>query len=258
MAQQDKQVIVMQQPNARASQPVLRRELELFTMQSQQIADRFMDRVAYSLFSLELILQIIGEREDVDEVEALISTKMGDLQDAATGEIERLKMLMKKCGLGSDDAPEYTRPQVRQIFITAPLVMHFTKLLKQLDFIVAYLDTLWMNGEIDNRHHVNAAREWQSRVHKLAQYIINIEGNARRKAYRAGKAEQVDKVAPKQEFDEADTDTEAEENSEGVSDSKVAPPPSTAKKSKAAPSPATKDDAVKETETAAPDAAANA
>lgn len=223
-------VVVQQQPRTKASQPVLRREIELFTMQSQRVADRYMDRVAYSLFSLELILQIIAEREQVNEVEALITTRIGDLQEAASSEISRLQVLMKKCELTDEDAPEYTRPQVRQIFITSPLVMHFSKLLKHLDYIVVFLDTLWMNGQIDNQHHINATREWQSRLQKLGQYIVSIEGQARRNAYKAGKKEQVEKVAPQRKFKESDSDDDGADDSQVE---KEQPPTSTTKHAEA-------------------------
>lgn len=200
MAEQEKtNALVINPPRSKISQPVLHRAILLHTMQAQRVADRSLDRVSYGLFSIELILQIIGQREDIDEVEESISTRVGTIHTDMTDELSRLEEVQKAHGLEPDDCPVYTSEATREVYITSPLTMQFMELIGLLDKIVIHLDMLWLNGKATNRAHVNSTFEWQQRLNKLATFIISLETRSRKRAQEVGKSEQVKSVAPEKD-----------------------------------------------------------
>jgi hypothetical protein len=54
---------------ARHSNPVFKQTLTINTLQAQRVIDRVFWRVSRSLFSIDVILRIIGEQEEMDQVE---------------------------------------------------------------------------------------------------------------------------------------------------------------------------------------------
>jgi hypothetical protein len=59
------------QPKERThySNPVFKQTLSLNTLQAQRVMTRTFGRVSRSLFSIDVILRIIGEQEEMDQVE---------------------------------------------------------------------------------------------------------------------------------------------------------------------------------------------
>lgn len=224
--------IRMRSPRSPYSRPVQFREVELFSMQAQRVAERALDRVAYSLFSLEVILQIIGQREMVDEVEKMISDEIASADEELLKERERLKQLQHAAGITPENTPHYTNPANLTLEITSPLIMNFVKLLKKLDVVMVHIDTLWMNGELSNQQRVNANHKWHQRLQRLSSRIITFETRARKQANRLGKEEEVAAEAPKQaqadsveETSKADSEETSGADSEETSDSKAMPAP---------------------------------
>ena len=212
MAEQEMQRVLMKSPKSEYSRPVLRRGMDLYTMQSQRIAKRSLERVAYSLFSLEVILQIIAEREDVDEVEGFIAESVTATEENLEKELLRLRTLMKENGIGEDQTPEYTNPVRLELEITSPMVMSFATLLIQLDHLMIHIDTLWYAGVLDNRQRVNANHQWQQHLNKLASRIIALENRARARAHRVGKDAEVEKQVPRKSKSEDEQATGGEQH----------------------------------------------
>lgn len=200
---QKRKKIMMQSPRSIYSQPVMHRDVELFSMQAQKIAEQSLNKVAYSLFSIEVILQIIGERDKVNEVENLISDDIATADEELLKELERLKVLKEKAGITDDKTPHYSHPATVTLAITSPLILHFAGLLKKLDVVMIHIDTLWLQGQMHNQQRVDANFVWQKRIQRLSSRIITIETRARKQAYRMGKKTEVDSEAPKQEDKEA-------------------------------------------------------
>lgn len=238
--------IRMRSPRSPYSRPVQFREVELFSMQAQRLAERALDKVAYSLFSLEVILQIIGQREMVDEVEKMISDEIASADEELLSERERLKKLQHAAGITSENTPHYTNPANLTLEITSPLIMNFVKLLKKLDVVMVHIDTLWMNGELSNQQRVNANHKWHQRLQRLSSRIITFETRARKQANRLGKEQEVAKEAPKQvgadkADEEGDTGDEAtsESNATERDDAEDDGEKDTDSASQASPAPAT-------------------
>ncbi|MBO0180533.1 hypothetical protein J0682_26565, partial [Vibrio parahaemolyticus] len=58
--------------NADLSRPVFKRVLKVNSLQAQRVVERSFQRVSDSLFSIDVILRIIGEQDEIDQVESII------------------------------------------------------------------------------------------------------------------------------------------------------------------------------------------
>nr|WP_298057443.1 hypothetical protein [uncultured Halomonas sp.] len=220
-------VIKMTAARSRYSRPVINRRFPLYSFQAQNVAEKLLDRVAYSLFSSEVILQILAEREQVDELESIIADDVANSHDNLDREFARLRELMKDADIQEQDTPSYTRPVQVEVEISSPLVARYIALIQKLDRLMGMIDCLWMNGVLDNKQRMNATYQWQRHVNKLSGRIINIENRARKAAKSSGRDSEVDQEAPrKAEHAGADTSiaSEGEESEESDSDASPAEP----------------------------------
>lgn len=176
------------------SRPMMRRKLSLNSLQAQKVVDRSFSRVSSSLFSTDVILQIIADPEHVGRTEEVIAGMMDKVSDDLSLMIEQTSKNMSDNGIA--DLPEYTNPKLYDIEIISPQVAAFANLLVRLDVLTAQIDALWFNGVYTNQQRSKGTFEWQQRLIRLAGRIIGIEKEARMVAYKKGKNEEVDKNAP--------------------------------------------------------------
>ncbi|WP_458793715.1 hypothetical protein [Klebsiella quasipneumoniae] len=54
------------------SRPVFKQVLKVNSLQAQRVMERSFERVSNSLFSIDVILRIIGEQDEIDQVETVI------------------------------------------------------------------------------------------------------------------------------------------------------------------------------------------
>lgn len=212
-------VIKMTAARSRYSRPVINRRFPLYSFQAQNVAEKLLDRVAYSLFSSEVILQILAERDQVEELESIIADDLANSHDNLDREFARLRELMKDADIKDQDTPSYTRPVQVEVEISSPLVARYIALIQKLDRLMGMIDCLWLNGVLDNKQRMNANYQWQRHVNKLSGRIINIENRARKAAKSSGRDSEVDKEAPrKAEHAAADTSIASEGDSQEESD----------------------------------------
>ena len=65
------------------SRPVFKQNVVLHSLHAQRIATYFFSRVSNAFFSIDVILRIIGKKEEIDQVEHIIA----DLLSAATKDL---------------------------------------------------------------------------------------------------------------------------------------------------------------------------
>lgn len=203
--------------NADLSRPVFKRVLKVNSLQAQRVVERSFQRVSDSLFSIDVILRIIGEQDEIDQVESIIQEHIEKVSvdlDTATNQLQKL---MEDNGI--EGAPEYTSPNQYDIEINSPQVAQFAYLVRKLDNLMLLVDTLWLNSILTSKQRKDATYQWQQRLIKLAGRIIGIEKRARISAYSKGKKDEVEAEAPITETADQEIAREAEQVSE---DEKVA------------------------------------
>ncbi|MCA2486804.1 MULTISPECIES: hypothetical protein, partial [Vibrio] len=130
--------------NADLSRPVFKRVLKVNSLQAQRVVERSFQRVSDSLFSIDVILRIIGEQDEIDQVESIIQEHIEKVSvdlDTATNQLQKL---MEDNGI--EGAPEYTSPNQYDIEINSPQVAQFAHLVRKLDNLMLLVDTLWLNS----------------------------------------------------------------------------------------------------------------
>lgn len=197
------------QTNRPYSRPVFLQVIGLNSLQSQRIMERSFSRVSNSLFSLDVILRIIGEQDEVDEVESMIVNEIAKVAQDLDEAMSVMGKLMEDNGI--DAVPAYSAPMKYEIEITSPQVAQFARLLQALDELMGRVDTLWLNSVFNSKQRSDANYQWQQRLFRLSGRIINWEKRARISANSKGKEQEVSEAAPEQINDDPElTDAAAE------------------------------------------------
>lgn len=177
------------------SNPSIAREITINTQQAQRIAKRSLEYATYSLFSLDVILPIIGDRTEIGDVDKIISDAMKAVMVEFDKKLKQLQKVMEVADIKS--LSKYSNPVVRKIEVESPQVAQFVRIIEKLDTLVQHIDTLWLNGEIPSFDRSDEIHILQRRASRLATKIVEIESRARKSAHEKGRGAEVELVAPK-------------------------------------------------------------
>ncbi|ODN41377.1 hypothetical protein [Piscirickettsia litoralis] len=179
------------------SKPVLKRPIKLNTLQAQRIYhDRFRF-VSNSLFSLSVILRVIGQEDDIDTLEDMILGYFNKAETELKDSINRYKELIKSQGI--QEIPTYSEPLEATIEVNSPLVFRLINTFQTMDVTIQLIDALWFSGALRDKQHCAAHGECISHMNKFLGRVTNIEKRARNAARQKGKSEEVSEEAPKVE-----------------------------------------------------------
>ena len=198
--------------NAQDSIPVYQREMVLNSHQAQRIIQRGFRRTARALYSIDVILRIIGDADEATQVEEMITNLINEEYKAIQQEKSRLEKIIKDNGI--DMLPEYTHPEKITLPISSPQSSRFVAIIQELDELMRLIDTLWLNHIMTNSQRGKGTWRWQTRILGLGRRIVNIEMRARKAARTSGKGEAVDKElgASESKADVAESGTDADKN----------------------------------------------
>lgn len=213
------------------SRPVFRQTLNVNSLQAQRVMERSFGRVSNALFSLDVILRIIGDQKEIDQVEEIIHGHIDKVSEDMTKAMNPLQKVMTDNGI--EAVPGYSAPVNYPIEITSPQVAQFAHLIRNLDKLMSLVDTLWLNSILTSQQRSDATYEWQQRLIKLAGRIIGMEKRARISAHSKGKDKEVDEAAPEQETTDPELSSEAAADPEAEAGAKKKAP-SSEKKTKTA------------------------
>lgn len=194
MPEAQKELVTSSDRKNSHSRPVFKQSLRLNSLQAQYVMGRSFDRVSISLFSIDVILRIIGEQAEVDHVEGIIQGHITTVSDDIDKAIAQLNKLMVDNDI--DSMPEYTSPVDYELEISSPQVALFASLIRKLDTLMARFDTLWLNSVLTNKQRSDASYQWRQRLVNVAGRIIHTEKRARIAAHTKGKAQEVADQAP--------------------------------------------------------------
>lgn len=198
------------------SRPVFRQNLNVNSLQAQRVMERSFDRVSNALFSLDVILRIIGDQQEIDQVEEVIHGHIDKVSEDMTKAMNQLHKVMTDNGI--EAVPGYSSPANYPIEITSPQVAQFAHLIRNLDKLMSLVDTLWLNSILSSQQRSDATYEWQQRLIKLAGRIIGMEKRARISAHTKGKEKEVSEAAPEQETIDPELSIESDSNPESESE----------------------------------------
>ena len=171
------------------SRPVFDQTVTLQSEQAQRVYEREFRRVVEALYAIDVILRIIGDSQEADSVESMVSEMIGECANEIKNEQARFEKLKKDNGITV--TPRYTHPGQVQIRIVSPQAAQFAALLRNMDALMISLDTLWLCGVMGNKQRGNGVYQWQQRLLRLGRKIVDIERRARASARKQGKEGEV-------------------------------------------------------------------
>lgn len=189
--------------------PLYKQTLELSSLQAHRVMDRSFAATSRALFRIDVILRIIGQEDNIDEVEDMIRSMIKELQDDIKKEISGADELLKENGI--QKLPEYSNPHRFDIEIRSPQIANFSRLVTSLDALILRIDALWINGLMPNKQRARVTHQWQQRLIGLAGRLIGYEKRARIAARRAGKEAEMESLAPTSEHVEDEQALAAEQ-----------------------------------------------
>jgi len=148
--------------------------------------------VVRALYGIDVVLRIIGDDEEMDQVEEIVGKLIAELADELHAEHARLAQLRETNGIST--TPRYTNPKQITVHISSPQLAQYTALIEELDRLMTVMDTLWLTGVLTNKQRADGAYQWRTRVLRTGREIIEIERRARASAEKRGKGEELAEV----------------------------------------------------------------
>ena len=159
------------------SRPVFDQQVILQSEQAQRVYEREFRRVVEALYAIDVILRIIGDSQEADTVESMVTEMIAECANEIKNEQARFDKLKEDNGITA--IPRYTHPGQVQIRIVSPQAAQFAALLRNMDALMISLDTLWLCGVMGNKQRGNGVYQWQQRLLRLGRRIVDIEKRAR-------------------------------------------------------------------------------
>ncbi len=171
------------------SRPVFDQTITIHSNHAQRVLDRDFQLVVRALYGIDVVLRILGDDEEMDQVEEIVSDLIGELAAALRAEMARLAELRESNAISA--TPRYTNPREVSVHISSPQLAQYTALVEELDRLMIAMDTLWLTGVLTNKQRARGAYDWRTRLLRTGRRIIEIERRARASAEKRGKTEEI-------------------------------------------------------------------
>ena len=210
-----------QNPSSPAkSHPFFLQKVQLHSFHAQQVFDRGFDVYATAVFSLSVVLRIIGTDEQAQEIEAVVDERLNKLFEDLHTDLARLSKLAENNGIEFQGV-DYSNPQLIEARITSPRAVRYIGLIREFDDLVTKLDTLWLSGIVPDGNYSRSLYEWKRRILRLAVSIRSIAGRAMVTARRKAQEEAQEPALPIL-AESTDLKTEVEDEGEADAEELVA------------------------------------
>jgi len=171
------------------SRPVFDQTIRIQSNHAQRLLDRGFLLVVRALYGIDVVLRIIGDDEEMDQVEEIVGSLIGELAEELRAEHARLAQLREANGISA--TPRYTNPKQITVHISSPQLAQYTALIEELDRLMTVMDTLWLTGVLTNKQRADGAYQWRTRILRAGREIIEIERRARAAAEKRGKGNEL-------------------------------------------------------------------
>ena len=168
------------------SRPVFDQTVTIQSNHAQRLLDRGFLLVVRALYGIDVVLRILGDDEEMDQVEGIVGALIGALAAELRAEHARLAQLREANGISA--TPRYTNPRKITVHISSPQLAQYTALIEELDRLMTVMDALWLTGVLTNKQRADGAYQWRIRVLRTGREIIEIERRASASAEKRGKA----------------------------------------------------------------------
>jgi len=165
------------------SHPYFTQTVKLHSYHAQQTFERGFELCANAIFSLSVVLRIIGGDEQAHEVEGLVDERLNKMHEDMRNEGIRLDNMAEANGIEFRGI-DYSHPKQVEARITSPRAVRYVGLIREFDGLLAKLDTLWLSGVITDSVYSRSIYDWKRRLLRLAGGIRSLSTRAMSAARR--------------------------------------------------------------------------
>lgn len=170
--------IVIASTNAQiASRPYFSVEITLNSLHAQQVLTRTYLPAADSIFSLSVILPAITDRDNAEQAQKAIYTRLDSMNEEVKNEQIRLQALAESNGIPLNGL-KYTGARKYSIQVSSPRASALVRTISEMDKLIEMLDGLWLMGIISQP-------DYNDEIYKWKRKFIQATTGIRRAATRA-------------------------------------------------------------------------
>jgi hypothetical protein len=122
------------------SRPYFTQKVRLHSLHAQQVFDRGFELCANAIFSLSVVLRVIGTDEQAREVETIVDDRLDKMFEDMRSEVARLEKLADANGIEFAGVT-YSNPKELEARITSPRAVRYIGLIREFDGLVGKFDT---------------------------------------------------------------------------------------------------------------------
>lgn len=159
------------------SRPYFTQKVRLHSIHAQQVFERGFELCANGIFSLSIVLRVIGTDQQAHEVEAIVDERLNKMAEDMRSEVARLEKLAEANGIEFAGVA-YSNPKELEAKITSPRAVRYIGLIRELDGLIAKFDTLWLSGSIPDGSYAMGIYDWKRRLLRLAGGIRSLADRA--------------------------------------------------------------------------------
>jgi hypothetical protein len=159
------------------SRPYFTQRVKLNSLHAQQVFNRGYDLCANAIFSLSIVLRVIGSDEQAHEIEGVVDERINKQFEDLRAESARLDKVAEANGIEFSGI-DYSSPKDVEARITSPRAVRYIGLIREFDALVAKFDTLWLSGVIPDGNYSRSVYEWKRWLLRLAGGIRAIASQA--------------------------------------------------------------------------------
>lgn len=159
------------------SRPYFTNKVTFNSLHAQQVFERGFEICSYGIYSLSIVLRVIGTDEQAREVESIVDDRINKMFEAIRVETEQLDKLADANGIGFSGIT-YSNPKSFDARITSPRAVRYIGLLREFDSLVAKFDALWLSGSMPDGNYARSLYDWKRKLLRLAGDMRNLAGRA--------------------------------------------------------------------------------
>ena len=195
-------------PAAEYNRPFVVQKAVLGSHVAQEAFRRTFTSMEETLYSLGVVLRVVGNAQDAEAVEALVDEKFDAMAKEINEEKARLDKMLKDNDI--QDKVEFTSPSSVEAHISSPRAGRYMSLIREIDKLVAKMTALWLYGVLQDQQYTKGNFRWIGRFRTLSVEVRNINHRAMRAANQKRSQAQAE-AAKKEKEKQARKDAKADE-----------------------------------------------
>lgn len=176
----------------RYSRAEIRLPVTIQSAAAQKVVSRTLLRCSRALYTIEVVLNAIGDQDEVEQVEIIIDTMLDACHADMQARIDDTAARIQDAGLDHNIA--YSAPMALTFKISSGQLRRYTDLVLKLDQFTDNVDLLRLNGAIEAREASNLVYEARNQLMQLGLELSRLEGRARAAALKEGGAAVVEEA----------------------------------------------------------------